>query len=551
MTPLSFIAIASVGVTVLALIIKYMRQSKVRQVELSALAFLPGLSKASEARVRWNIARPLSSPLFWLRLLFLLLLLLALLMDGLTFAKHSRASLGVLIAVDRSASMGIGSPNRLQLAEQKASDISAYVKERGGCSRQIFLPDEISSNGNRGEASENGLSLSAMQSAIASVLRGDDRCEWTHLVVLSDLSKPPFFSLDPDAFGQKAVAPHLLWFQIGEPEANSALVDVNFDAADFAGSEARLTLSVASYGDVKGAGSLHLLGPDGEYIEPTDSADLLGQGDKQFSFAVSKPGLYHATLTEAKGLAIDNRLDVELGAISVLPVYLEPTLESSSLGRLLGRIAPIKRDISEDDLVVVAGYGKGASVARRGIYFYDDEAGDASRLGYFDSASPLLEAVDLDLVDKRRLHGLASVPEGFRAVAKGSDGRIWIATRSGKDPAVLMPYPVGGANADLSGNRQLTWLVTLMNAYRFVTSDRKHLLKVDYVSDTGEPLRDVTFESDTAKAVGKKPALTDIQPVARPVAQDAPIWPWLLLMAIVVLLIERAVVLRSEMGRAQ
>ena len=100
---LGFLAVGTVGFFVLALLVKYMRRSKVRHVEISSLQFLPDLSRTQKARVRWQPGIPLRSPLFWLRFLILVTLFAMLILDGVLIPERNAPSLGVLVAIDHSA----------------------------------------------------------------------------------------------------------------------------------------------------------------------------------------------------------------------------------------------------------------------------------------------------------------------------------------------------------------------------------------------------------------------------------------------------------------
>ena len=220
---LGFLAVGTVGFFVLALLVKYMRRSKVRHVEISSLQFLPDLSRTQKARVRWQPGIPLRSPLFWLRFLILVMLFAMLILDGVLIPERNAPSLGVLVAVDHSASMAVGRPSRLQLANEMAEEITRHVADLGGCFRVVSLPNATPQN----VVSDTGVSPIAMVDALSVALE-DQSCGWTHLAVVSDLPRPPLFALsDARALREGVQSGRLvadpLWFQVGEPEANSAL----------------------------------------------------------------------------------------------------------------------------------------------------------------------------------------------------------------------------------------------------------------------------------------------------------------------------------------
>ena len=547
---LGLLAFATVGLFLVVLLVKYMRRSKVRHVEISALQFLPELSEARQSRVRWQMSAPLRSPLFWLRFLILLTLLAILLLDGVLVPTKNAPALGVLVAVDHSPSMAVGRPTRLQLANEMADKIVQHVTAQGGCSRVVAVPHTAPSNG----VADVGVSPIAMMHALSASLE-DGPCHWTHLAVVSDLPKPPFFALS-DARGHEKVAEgevlaaDPLWFQVGEPEANSALTGADFKAAGLGGDGARLSLNIARFGDTNSDLSLVVTGPKGQILSP-DAPVGLGKGQEAtVSYAVSEPGTYRAELKESGGFVLDNHLALSIGAMSVLPIALDANVSAGPLANLARQMAPVV-GAERDDAVRIGLYSDEDGLTERGIYLVRGEAQGVNALGYFQKESPLLEAVDLDLLETLKPRGLERLPEGFRAVAAGADGKVWIALRAGAHPAVLMPEPAGGlANANLADAQHLTWLVAFINAYRFVNQDRQPLLDVSHVDGAGARLEKLAYESDTAKPLGTNPALDDIQPVSMMGEAQSPLWPWLALVAIILLVAERLVALRLRNGRA-
>jgi hypothetical protein len=442
--------------------------------------------------------------------------------------------------------MAAGAPSRAQPARALAADIANHVAVLGGCWRQVALPFTPIAEGARDQLARDGLSPIDMEALLTASLEQDSSCLWTHVAVVSDLPRPPLLALAQKA-GEKGQAPMMpLWFEVGGTVANRALLGAGFKAAGLQGDDARLTLSLAAYGAPQDDADLVVTGPDGETIAPAEPVDLSGDGPLVASYPASRPGVYHAVLSEVGGIKIDNRLDITLGAIADLPIALGASLSGRPIAAFAGRIAPLVEGADRDDVVHLDVYRGGQDVTRRGIYLVDGPQGDATPLGYFDSTSPLLEALDLDLLEALHPHGLDRLPQGFGAVASGADGSIWLATRGGPDPAVIMPAPTGGLGADLSDPAQLTWLVAFINAYRLVSNDRQQLLAVTHVDEAGEPLRDVAFESNLAKVAGHNPSIVDIQPVVHAGGTEEPFWPWLLLLAVLVLCFERFLALRRD-----
>ena len=549
----TLLALGAIALLVLTLLVKYMRRSTVKRVEISALQFLPELSQATTSRSRWQIGQPLRSPLFWVRFLFLALLVAALLSGGLSIPLNGSARLGVLIAVDQSPSMTVGEPSRLLLANQQAGKIAQHVATLGGCSRRIGLG--AASDAGLASAidvpSQSGLSPNAMGLMLSQGLADKQGCDWTHVVVLSDLPKPALFSVmeKSSVAGDQAKSFEPIWFQVGKPQSNRALTGASFKGAGFSGGGAILSVQISQYGVANGEISLVLKDPDGNPLLPVAP---LGMGQKPYGearYPVKKPGIYQAELREDNGLSLDNRLEISLGAIAQLPVRLDGSLQVGPLVRLVRRLGPVV-STDRDDAVHVGVYSPDLLLNKRGIYLVPSRGEGAGTLGYFDGASTLLEAVDLDLLEAMNPLGLARLPEGFRTIASGMDGRSWIAVRTEGPPAVLMPEPAGGLASDLEAQDELTWLVAFINAYRFVMADRQSLLDVVHVAPSGARLDGMVYESNTARPVENNPKLDDIQPVVWTQASEGSasglLWPWLVLLAIGLLVIDRALHLISR-----
>ncbi|WP_316862916.1 hypothetical protein [uncultured Cohaesibacter sp.] len=533
MTGFGLFAIGGVSVVLLAVIVRYMRRSMVRSVSISALQFLPELASARQKRVRWQISMPLQSPLFWLRLLFLALLLAALLADGVSIHTQRQASLGVLIVVDHSPSMAMGKPSRLQLANQKAEDVRAHVSALKGCSKTIAFPSVPI--GAAQAIARDGFAPAMLINSLTDSLERDQSCDWTHLVVISDLPPQAMLALE----GRERTGTPPFWFQVGTPTSNMAISGAHFSPETPEGRDADLEIELEDYGKPSGPVSLELYGPDDKRLDPVEAMDLGVPGRKRLHFRVSEAGRYRALLNETGGLAIDNRFEITLNSIAAMPVILDEALSQSSLKPLLEKISTVHHTNPDQMSVSIGLFAPDAVSVKRGIFFLQGEGTRSSGLGYFDGSNELLRSVDLDLFEKMPSTGLKVVPEGFKAVVSDADGALLLAMREGDNRAVLMPLPPGGFASMLLERANQTWLVAFLNAFRYVNEDRGQITAMAHVDDTGAPLYDVAFESDVAKPVGLNPQLEDIRPVAEIRQESHVVWPWLLLAALLALGLER------------
>lgn len=535
------------------LIIRYMRKPRVQDLEISALRFLPPLSPAQRDRVQWRISAPLASWLFWLRLACLGLLLAIVFADWHLVRTGQDAHLGLRIAIDRSPSMALGEPSRLQLALVLAQQLQQDALAKGGCAEVAWVPPISANAGDAGDAGlrlyEDGIPLAQMIAAFRQpdrqALQGRASCAFSHAVMISDLPRP-----DPQLLtSDEENAPQYLWRQVGGPEANTALRTAEFSMLAAGEGYGVLTITIDQYGSPATVPELEVTGPDGRSLSPLEPVDLSLRGTKRVDFPASKAGTYLAELREAGGLSLDNRLRIDLKTLASLKIGYANALNDPQLRAVLPRLgAPAAPEEKPD--IAIAPYSRLADdMATSGIYLAA-QAAEPQVLGYFDRNSPLLELVDLDLLEEMRPGGAVELPQDFRriAAAAGSgQAAAWIAVRGGTAPAVLLPArPAATGNRDRDEQLAKAWWVLFLNAYRYVTESRLGDVTEAFVGPDDTPLANVASESNTSQLRGVDDTIDSIQPTIRAAPRNWLWWPWLACVATLLFLFERIVGLRRN-----
>ncbi|MEP2980437.1 MAG: hypothetical protein ABJO86_13180 [Lentilitoribacter sp.] len=542
----SFLAIGGVFSAFTILVVRYMRQPSRIDVAISALKFLPHLPTATKNRVRWQFSAPFLSKLFWLRFLILGLLLFALFLDGESFETPVPTSLGLRIVMDKTASMGVGTPKRIDQAAALLALLEARVAELNGCIEIRQVPAPLGNLQRLGLLSQNGGNISRLIAEVGQPIDDNSKCGVTHVAVISDLNRQDVGLLPPPV----GLATDVFWFQMGTPHPNTAISRAFMSNSNSTSNGAVLNVEISEFGEIEGDVSLFLIGPDGQPISLRQSVDWNIRGSKIASFIVTDPGRYVAELRETKGLSADNRLEIEILSTDQRPIALAPNYVDTQLGMLVRKLGPVVGQDFED-AITIAKYEESSDITKPGIYMFpSNPASSEVLLGYFDSHSPLLDQVDLDLWEKAARIGISSVPPGFKIVASDSNSdNVLLAERSSTSRAVLMPEPNGGVNVDILSQPHSTWVVMFLNAWRAISHDRDDSFSTRYIDEQGRPLRNIEYEFNTAKKTGESSSIDDIQPVGAVSTKDNAWWPLILIAVIVLIALERSLGLNPRWSK--
>jgi len=526
------IALLTVAASALALLAAYLRRPRViRRLRLGSARFLADFSPAR--RSRRALAPLTASRLFTIRMGFLAAIAAALLFTVNTDPPDVRTRLGLRIIVDTTASMSVaGATEGTTRAQEARKLVEALVTAKKAqaqaehfplCTR-IFAVDRetrpISGDG-------PDLLLPRHQGGdprmLTTAALGDDpSCPPTHAIVVTDRRKPAV----PAAADGRAV----LWWQVGRPLPNDAIEAVRVDADPLITGPATVRFNVHRYGPAA-ARAAAVTGPGGIVLAARGCSR---HSTSEFCFEAKAAGRYTIALPGSDAFPGDDRAVVDVPQMKALAVDWrlrdEPPPAALAVdtgpGAIIVARAEDRPDISSRRAVLIGGrWHPGAA---------------AAKLGFFNPDDPLLEDVNVDLIEQAAPSALPA-PEGFvRAAA--IDGSDIVAHRAGPR-AALIPPPLTAPDA--AAPLRNASLLLLANALRYVSADASvPPAAVAFVDADGHELPDARFESDTAEDGDRTDLTAAIAPGRLRVGgAGEPLWPWIIVAALAILAVERALAL--------
>jgi hypothetical protein len=527
-------AVAIVAASAAALIIAYMRKPRARhRLRLSTAKFIVDLTPATRARIA--LAPLLQSPLFWVRMLILALIAAALLLVLKWNPGVRDARLGLRIVVDTSASMRVtGSAATSRTAEARAL-VTALMKDKATEAQVQNYPFCATILAVDGDTREIPPAGSALQTALAPRQRGgdprrlagvalaeDSRCPPTHAIVVTDRRKPAI----PAGDGRT-----VLWWQVGRPAPNAAIEQVSVEADPLIAGPVRVRFAVRQYGSGGAPRDAVITGPDGAVVPPAAAGCAVGVDE--FCFEAPAPGRYTIALSGTDAFAGDDRAVVDVPAVKPLAVDWQLPQDPPPA---------LRRDSGPDAIIVAPAADHPDIAARRAVLVGGDwpPAPGPLHLGYFNPDDPLLDSVNLDLLEQAA-PSRVPLPAGFVRTAAAADGVDIIVARRASPRAAIIPPPL---RPDAAPPLRNASFLLLANALRYVSEDQIPPVMVSWIDSDGHELPDVQFESDTAEDGDRTDLTAAIAPARSGGSGDGPpLWPWLAVLALAVLAAERAAAL--------
>ena len=242
------------GALAAALLIIYMARPNFRRAVLSAAVFFrddPVLGSTS--RIAWSTPRP--TPLFYLQLLVLLLLLLAVPHGPAAAVIDRSVKTGVRVLVDRSASMStqqngatrfdaaIAALRSITLPQQSAIAcfmLSAFDSELTTIAENVTSVGELVERVSGLEPRPLGTELSLVDRALgdaAPALAGG--CAVGTTIVVSDMPAPPWMD-GPASRGD-------VWIDVSQPAPNAGIVDLVDSRDRVSGKVQRVRIVVGTF----------------------------------------------------------------------------------------------------------------------------------------------------------------------------------------------------------------------------------------------------------------------------------------------------------------
>lgn len=522
------VALALLAAVLAALVVLYMSRPRFVRLRLSAARFLTGLPAPRKAGRRLALSAPLTSPPFYLQAGVVLLLVVAVVLDmNDVSTRQSQGRIGVWLMVDTSYSMSThqAGTSRMALAGETALSVLRHVSATAGrgdaCVRisafDLERRDLYAGPIDRANAAIDGLAPRPFGTDL-SLARPegpmpDDGCPPTHLVVISD--RP---ALEPGTLP-------LVWLDIAEPVSNVAVEAIEPVRDPLDGQVRTVGVVVAATGERPQA-QLTLTGPDGSVVARTP-VEWPDTGPWTFRFQPGVPGSYAATVEP--GGAYDGD-DVAVFAVKDAgPVRIDwrvagterPTLAApweAGGGTPTLRIA---YDLDAGDGVPTLMIGPGL------------RPGTPSPVDLFLDRHPILDGVNLDLLDQAGMSP-ATLPAGFEPVAAHRDGSVWVAVRDEPRAVYLPALATGGSD----GPDRAAVLLTA-NALRWLLGERDApAAPPDWLAVDGTPIAGAQGEAPLPDPPRSTGALDDLRPGGA--QQRVALWPWAVLLAALLLAVERA-----------
>jgi hypothetical protein len=545
------------GALAAALVVIYMARPNFRRAVLSAAVFFhddPVLGSTS--RIAWSTPRP--TPLFFLQLAVLLLLLVAVPYWPAAAVLDRSVKTGVRVLVDRSASMSTQQNGatrfdaavaalRSVVAPQQSAiacfTLSAFDLELVTIAERVTSVGELVHLASQLQPRPLGTELSLVQRALAeapdtpasstvasaTVERG---CAIGATIVVTDMPAPPWME------GQDGPASRGdVWIDVSQPAANAGIVDL-VDNRDRVSGEVRgVRVVVGTFGGMATSNvALSVTSPDGTVrAHPVDAWDgPTGSVDVNLPL----PGRYVFHVTPAGAYRYDNEAGIDVPRSGPVRVdWRVPRREwLTRLGWTEDRDTPDLRVLPSIEMLdlrpaIVLGSG------------YGQRRGPAQPVTTFLETSPLVAGLNLDVAERSGMSGAPSLPPGFAAVLSGPESAVWIAERATPVAAFVPGLPLEGDD-----NVARFSSTVFLNAARWILERRPRpplftLTSPEQPEPSGNRIALHPGEGNTGRTPRSVGTFDPRAPRGRQTERRLPLWPWLVGAAALVFLTERGLAL--------
>jgi hypothetical protein len=541
----------------------HMVRPNFRDIRVSMAHLMPTPPVSQAPKRKFSLRSLITSRPFWLRLVCVSLVALALYPQTIRQPAEESGSIHFRLVLDVSGSMGIAEQRSTRLEDGLAVAADVFARmialQTADASQVcmdlvtvagtavIYGQDQISMVLDGLVPQSEGGSVGVLTSAPS--LPGQPGCAGpvTHVVFVTDQPQRPIPS---DAFSG-----HILWHQVGNPQDNLAIWDVALTGGGLRDAAPELDLRVAGFGAAPTKVLARIEAPGGSQ-QISLRRDESRAGGWRADVPVIDAGPYQIMLMDGAALPLDDRVAFTLGQVKRITVDWQlPNLPRPAI------FAEPKPD-PERTAITVAPYTGPDMALPEGPFVLTYQGwpvAGMAQIGPFMRDHPVLEAVNLDVLEAAAPRPqIINDTQMLNAVIRpsGRDG-VWVAIRD-SPRGVLVPAadPTAGDTA-MTLSRLL-----FFNALSWVAEgDAPASLNLTYLDPDGRPVANAIAESNTAALVNPPPDLGLLaQPPLPPDAaasdaipiQDEAIWaPWLFVFALAILLLERLIgLIWSSKGRA-
>ena len=532
------------GALAAALVVIYMARPNFRRAVLSAALFFrddPVLGSTS--RIAWSTPHP--TPLFYLQLSVLLLLLLAVPHCPAAAIMDRSVKTGVRVLVDRSASMSTQQDGATRFdaaiaalrsvvtprqSEVACFTLSAFDLELTTVAENVASVGELVDLVARLQPRPLGTDLSLVERALADAPGTPDAvCATGATIVVSDMPAPPWMD--------RAASRGDVWIDVSQPALNAGIVDL-VDTRDRVSGEVQRVRVVVGTFDSKPASNvtLSVTSPDGTvrthpigaWDGPTGSVEVIPSQPGRYTFQISPGGAYR----------YDDEAAIDVPRSGQVRVDWRVTRREwlTRLGWIEDRDNPDLRVLPSVEMLdsrpaIVLGSG------------YAPRTGPAQPVTTFVETSPLVTGLNLDVAERSGMSAGQSLPPGFNAVLSGPEGVTWIAERATPVAAFIPGLPLDG-----DGNVARFSSTVFLNAARWILERRPRpplftLTSPDQPEPSGNRVALHPGEGNTGRQARSVGTFDPRAPRGRHTERRRALWPWLVGAAALVFLTERGLAL--------
>ncbi len=529
------------------LVLLYMTYPRFLRRRVSAARFFRDLPPPRKGQARLRQGKLELTLPFFLQLFVLLLLLAAVFFTDKKLKGHEAEGLGVWFIVDTSASMSTLQGNKPRMAaalrevELAVDQAQKAAKNKELCFRLSAMDLERRDLISRGNASgirqavqdlkprPLGTDLGIIRRAFQSLKdrsRLKEHCQVSHILVVTDIPDPGWLWESGDI--------EVVWRDVGQPVDNVGFTNIRASRNPLTGLASEVLIEVTAFGTAPANTGLLVTAPDGTQV--MDEELKWQQG--QFWLGRFTPiavGEYRLQLSPGGAYVFDDTAVIKIDEGQLIRVDWQLPDR-----RLLREMAWIEdktnphlrvtsnRTIPMDipTLIIGPGYTMTGSRDTEPVVIRD-----------FMETSPLLADVNLDAVETLNLEGF-ELPENFQPVLRGIDGKAWLAQAESPLRAFVPGLPTG--TDDVLGRFSAT---VFFNAVRWLLQKRD-LPALYTLTSPLEPTPAANRlalhkdEGNTQRVPRSSGKLENLKPITGKGA-GIPLWPILVMAAVVLFLIER------------
>lgn len=541
------------AVFILILIILYMFRPYYQPFEISSAEFFETV-KGPTISLRFNILSLVTSTPFWLQLFILGCLLLAVLFSDRGLPQAPVESIGILIAIDTSASMSTrdGAQTRMDTARQEVDRVRAQVVDLSEAYSDVRFCESLVAFDSGGIRIQDGTSLENIDhralGTATSILRiwlesllsaemgqNNISCHPTHVVIITDVTAPEWVT-------QSEIP--VIWRDVGEPVPNVGIVSIEPRGSELFGWNGSVEVSITAYGTPPPTTSIAILDGNNNLIDSRELSWTVATTQSR-TFDLPTAGDYTVMIVPDDAYMYDNRATIRVDNFQNIRYSWELStpipFDLSSVGWELNaenpnlRIVPSTSEIESGIPTIIV------SNEYR-------QATDSHSIAYFEEETGLLDQISLDAAQSLRIGQssfIASLDPDLYTVILADDADNVLVAMNDSAPFVVLPGPpIIDADPELNRFSQTLFF----NAVRWLLNSSA--ITPDLYTNTNNanlvPIGNINVLHEGEGAVHTENSgfgdFSDITPIQPQVAED-PIWALFLFLASIVLVVERGLTL--------